>query len=402
MDRFSHVILFGSGRLAFQVGRRLRDRNIPLTHIGSEGFKTAGLTLHKSVTEHFREAFQEARVDAARAVYILDDEDRHNIQIALIVMSLSETTPIVVSLFNAEIAAQFQTSRPGVTVRNPALAAARVFTDALRAPLSRKVRHRPAPGPPAVNRLLHEVREHRWLYGLACAFFVLLGTGTTVFHFSEGLSWVDAFYFAGTIMTTTGFGDISLRTSVAHIKVFGVGLMVSAVILASLTFSFMADRLFKRRSEIAQGRRKHDLSGHVVVCGLGRVGYQVVMELLRRGEEVLVVEKDPEDRFLQIVRSQGAKISIGDASISGVLGNAGVDSACGLFSLINDDLKNLEIGLGARALRPDLRLILRVFDRDIADQVRDTLDIHIAMSSSALAADEFIALLENIHAGAIH
>ena len=254
MDRFSHVILFGSGRLAFQVGRRLRDRNIPLTHIGSEGFKTAGLTLHKSVTEHFREAFQEARVDAARAVYILDDEDRHNIQIALIVMSLSETIPIVVSLFNAEIAAQFQTSRPGVTVRNPALAAARVFTDALRAPLSRKVRHRPAASPPAVNRLLHEVREHRWLYGLACAFFLLLGTGTTVFHFSEGLSWVDAFYFAGTIMTTTGFGDISLRTSVAHIKVFGVGLMVSAVILASLTFSFMADRLFKRIKDRLSGK----------------------------------------------------------------------------------------------------------------------------------------------------
>jgi Trk K+ transport system NAD-binding subunit len=115
---------------------------------------------------------------------------------------------------------------------------------------------------------------------------------------------------------------------------------------------------------------------------------------LKRGEEVLVIERDPDNRFLESIRSQGAKIFVGDASLGTVLGDAGVYKACGLFSMINDDLKNLEIGLNARSLRPDLRLILRFFDKEIAEQLRDRLDIHFAMSTSAIAADEFAALLE--------
>jgi len=118
-----------------------------------------------------------------------------------------------------------------------------------------------------------------------------------------------------------------------------------------------------------------------------------VQELLRRKESVLVIEKDPENRFLESARSQGAKAFVGDASVSKVLRDAGVQSAGGLFSLINDDLKNLEIGLNARSLRPDLRLILRIFDKEIAEQLRDRFDIHFAMSTSALAAEEFATLL---------
>lgn len=393
MENSGHIILFGTGHLAFQVARRLRDRNLPFVHIGSEDFKANDRLLHKSAIEQSRERLQKAHASTARAIYVLDDEDRYNIQFALVSMSLTSTTPILVSLLNAEIAAQLRASRPEIIVRNPAVAATKIFVDSLHAPVTRRIRHQPAPEVRPPSRWLLELRGHPWLYGSAIAFLILLGIGTVVLHFTEHLSWVDAFYFAGTMMTTTGFGDISLRNSLSMVKVFGVGLMVSSVVLASLTFSFVADRLFKRRTEISLGRRKHHLRGHVIVCGLGRVGYQVVSELLRRNEEVLVIEKDPDDRFLQIVRAQGAKTSVGDASISSVLANCGLDTACGLFSLINDDLKNLEIGLAARALRPDLRLILRVFDREIAEQVRDALDIHFALSSSAIAADEFVELL---------
>jgi Trk K+ transport system NAD-binding subunit len=390
-----HVILLGSGRLAFQVGRRLKEKSIPFVPLSSEFLSSADKPVEKSIVEQVRETLQEAGIKTAAAVYLLDDQDRYNIQMALIVMSLTKTTPIIVSLFNAEIAAQLQAGCPQVIARNPALAATEVFINSLYAPLTRKIRPQAADAPTAQNRWWLEFREHFWLYGLATAFLLLLMAGTIVFHFSENLSWIDAFYFSGTIMTTTGFGDISLRNSQAWVKVFGVALMVNAVVLASLTFSFVADRLFKRRSEMALGHKKHGLNGHVIVCGLGRVGYQVVRELLRRKEKVLVIEKNPEERFLQVVRGQGARILVGDASIPGVLDNAGVNAACGLFSVINDDLKNLEIGLNARSLRPDLRLILRIFDKEIADEMRDALDIHFALSSSAIAADEFVRLLQN-------
>jgi voltage-gated potassium channel Kch len=393
MEDSNHVILFGSGHLVFQVGRKLRDQNVSVVHITSEHFHVVSKQLRQSMIEHFRTILEEARIDSARAVYVLDEEDRYNIQFALIVISLNDSVPVIVSLFNAELAGHLQTSRPKIAVRNPALAATSVFVDALRAPVTRKLRHH-APEQPLLRGKLSEIRRNPWLYAIALIFLILLAGGSILFHFTEKLSWVDSIYFTVTVMTTTGFGDINLQHSSNVVKVFGIGLMLSAVVLASLMFSFIADRLFKKRSEMALGRKRYALNGHVIVCGLGKSGYQVARELLNRGEEVLVIERDPDNRFLESIRSQGAKIFVGDASLGTVLGDAGVYKACGLFSMINDDLKNLEIGLNARSLRPDLRLILRFFDKEIAEQLRDRLDIHFAMSTSAIAADEFAALLE--------
>lgn len=324
-------------------------------------------------------------------MFVLDDEDRYNIQAALIVISLNESVPVFVSLFNAELAGHLRTGCQNVVALNPAGLATKVFVDALHAPITRKrdlSRHFPAH-----HKLFARPEADRWLYALVATFVVLVIGGTIVFHFTEKLSFLDAFYFVVTLMTTTGFGDISLRNSSTFAKLFGVALMVSAVGLVSMTFSFIVDRLFKKRSEIALGRKRYKLRDHVILCGLGRVGYEVVQELLRRKETVLVIEKDPENRFLESVRSQGAKTFVGDASIPKVLRDAGVNKACGLLSLVYDDLKNLEIGLNARSLRPALRLILRIFDKEIAEQLKERLDIHFAMSTSAIAAEEFTALL---------
>jgi Trk K+ transport system NAD-binding subunit len=393
-EESSHVILFGSGHLAFQVSRKLRDKAVQIAHIGSEHFPHSGKAPgHESVIEYFRRNLQEAGIDRAGGVYVLDDEDRHNIQFALIVISLNESIPVVVSLFNADLSGHVLASCKSLIVRNPALVAANAFVEALRAPVTRNLRYQPSPIA-ASRRTLPDSRNDRWLYALVLTFVTFLLGGTILFTLTERLSLLDAFYFTVTLMTTTGFGDISLRSSSVFAKLFGAGLMLSAVVLASLTFSFAVDRLFRKRSEIALGQKRYRLKDHVILCGLGRVGYEVAKELLRRGETVLVIEKDPHHRFLESIRSQGARIFVGDASIPQVLSDAGVERASGLFSLINDDVKNLEIGLNGRSLRPELRLILRVFDKDMAEQLRQRLDIHFAMSTSAIAAEVLVESIE--------
>ena len=393
VENSNHVILFGSGHLAFQVSRRLRDKNLHVAHISSEHFPHSGKAPgQESVIEYFRRNLQDAGIDRARAVYVMDEEDRHNIQFALIVISLNESIPVVVSLFHLELSGHLLASCKSLIVRNPAAVATKVFVDALRAPVTRKLRYRPSPISASRVRF-SKARGDLWLIGLVLMFFGFLAAGTILFRFTERLSFLDAFYFTVTLMTTTGFGDITLRNSSTFAKLFGAGLMLSAIVLASLTFSFAVDRLFQKRSEIALGRKRYSLRDHVILCGLGRVGYEVTKELLRRGETVLVIERDPHNRFLESIRSQGAKIFIGDASIPQVLRDAGVDRVSGLFSLINDDLKNLEIGLNARSLCPELRLILRVFDKDMAEQLRERLDIHFAMSTSAIAAEDLVELI---------
>ncbi len=55
---------------------------------------------------------------------------------------------------------------------------------------------------------------------LAGAAVLVLVLGTVGFHYLEGWSWVDSFYFSTVAGTTVGFGDLAPTTDVA--KLFSV------------------------------------------------------------------------------------------------------------------------------------------------------------------------------------
>ncbi len=52
---------------------------------------------------------------------------------------------------------------------------------------------------------------------LALAAFLVLATGTMVYHYVEHLSWVNAYYFSVITLTTVGYGDIVPHTDVGKI-----------------------------------------------------------------------------------------------------------------------------------------------------------------------------------------
>jgi Trk K+ transport system NAD-binding subunit len=64
-----------------------------------------------------------------------------------------------------------------------------------------------------------------------------------------------------------------------------------------------------------------------------------------------------------------------------------------LMALTDDDLANLEVALGARARHPGLRIVMRLFDTDLAERAGRALQIRISRSVSALAAPRFVAAL---------
>ena len=68
-------------------------------------------------------------------------------------------------------------------------------------------------------------------------------------------------------------------------------------------------------------------SGHVIVCGLSTVGFRVVEELVRLGERVVVIDRDPTCRFVPTARRLGAAVMIGDAAVLEVLRQANAASA---------------------------------------------------------------------------
>ena len=88
---------------------------------------------------------------------------------------------------------------------------------------------------------------------------------------------------------------------------------------------------------------------------------------------------------------------IGDAPSERVLRRAGVDSAIALISATSNDIVNLETAMQARAMRgEDLRIVLRLFDDDLAYRVSKTLGNVVSRSVSYLAAPAFaVAMLEH-------
>ncbi len=110
---------------------------------------------------------------------------------------------------------------------------------------------------------------------------------------------------------------------------------------------------------------------HVIVAGLGRLGFRIVQQLLNFGEEVVGIEIDPNTEFVQRVMDLHVPVVSGDATRPNILEQAGIKRACSIVTCTENDLTNLEIALVARELKPDIRVVLRMFDDDMAPKVAD-------------------------------
>lgn len=62
---------------------------------------------------------------------------------------------------------------------------------------------------------------------IVAAFFVLLTTGTIIFHFLEGWKWLDAFYFSMITLATVGYGDFTPKTDLG--KIFTMFYVISGI-----------------------------------------------------------------------------------------------------------------------------------------------------------------------------
>jgi hypothetical protein len=125
---------------------------------------------------------------------------------------------------------------------------------------------------------------------------------------------------------------------------------------------------------------------HVVVCGLGHFGYRVLGHLVANRVPAVAIERDPDSRFLSRAKDLGAPVLLRDMREDQALVDAGVPHARAIIIATNDDLVNLEVALDARRLNPRIRILMRLFNQQIAPKLTSTFGLDAAFSSSALAA----------------
>jgi Trk K+ transport system NAD-binding subunit len=141
--------------------------------------------------------------------------------------------------------------------------------------------------------------------------------------------------------------------------------------------------------------RGHDrpLSDHVIVAGLGNVGTRIFGQLHDLGVDVVCVDKNEHAAGVRLARRLGLRVVIGETTREETLRAAGIGTSQALVSVTDSDIVNLETALHARALAPDLRLVLRLSDDDLAERVQKTVGNTISRSVPYLAAPAFAAAM---------
>jgi voltage-gated potassium channel Kch len=415
----------GLGRFGVRLVELLRERGCSVTVITNaatrEDRKQRARDLGAQLIEgDFRlpHVLAEARIRAARALLLVSGDSHANLETALEVRPLAPNTRIVMRLDSDKLADRLRVDFDIDAVLSPPVLAAGGFADAaLNAPALPGVGSESVDGGTTPRRrgraiannvglprrLAHTASsrrrsrvQQREAHLMLLLLVLLFVAGVAVFRHALDLPVVDAIYFTSTILSTVGFGDINLQGQPPVIKLFGSLLMFGGITLIAVLSSFLTLFFVSGNAARMQAERTiRRLRNHVILCGLGSVGFEVAENLLARGVRVVVVDETPGDVHFQNL-SERLPLLIGDATRPDLLVRAGIDRARALIAAASEDAVNLEIGLTAQAVaeerRPDnpIRLVLRCFDPDLARRIHAVSSAYILLSSAEVAAPIFV------------
>jgi len=132
------------------------------------------------------------------------------------------------------------------------------------------------------------------------------------------------------------------------------------------------------------------MNQHIVLVGLGHLGFRVAQKLHAMGESVAVLEVKLGTHTTAAAREMGIPIIQADARQPGSLESANIKDARTIILASQEDAMNLQIALKARSLNPKIQVVIRIFDEDFAHALQEQFGF-IALSATEMAAPVFAA-----------
>lgn len=238
-----------------------------------------------------------------------------------------------------------------------------------------------------INYLRKPLRRFVPLFGFAMG-TVFLGGVAFYFLYDQRLSFSQSLWTTFALLTgepTLDWPRHWLLEALYYVLPI-LGLVV--VLDGFIRFTYYAFRRDESSPEWVRAMSE-TMNNHVVLFGLGKVGFRVLQQLIALGELVTVIEKDPHCPNLAYARNHGVPFRIGNGREEGILDDVNIRQAKSLICATNDDLANLELAIDARKLKPGLRIVMRMYDQELAEKIRDTMGIDLAFSTAMLAAPLF-------------
>ncbi len=328
-------------------------------------------------------------------IFIVDSSERENYTTMLSVISITKTSPITITLTSRELQNAVQKRRnkeQKIRVVNPYESASYIFTAAIpKESISINMRprvHRPML--PSLSRALQ-------LFGIVItAYFAIMIVFGVLSSFVMHTTLWQGLYFSSTTLTSVGYGDVLPdKTKISEMLLAMIMQNVGNLSIACVCALFFEIVTVMRQSR-ASGHLVYKNKNHIVVCGGGRLSYEICRRLLSQNEQVIVIEKHVDNEYVSRIKDElGIPVYIDTAYSKKVLSRVNIFMAKALITTTQDDTTNYLVSSLANEMVPDLTIIARIYDDEEREVFEDFINANHfeAHSVSSLSYPEISKLM---------
>jgi Trk K+ transport system NAD-binding subunit len=234
------------------------------------------------------------------------------------------------------------------------------------------------------------LREFAW--PLAFFSLALVGGGTAYYVLAENAgeplsNLSEAVYLVLSLTFFQSSGEFPqawyLEAFFFIMPVIGIGILAQGV-------ADFGAALFNRRTRSKEWEMAvaSTFSNHIIVIGLGHLGFHVVQNLRELGQEIVAVEQNPSADLIATVRRWGIPVLQDDGRRAVTLEAAGVRRAHSIILCTQNDTLNLQIAVKARSMNSRIQVVVRIFDDDFAQALHQQFGF-TALSATGMAAPAF-------------
>ena len=199
----------------------------------------------------------------------------------------------------------------------------------------------------------------------------LIIAGVIGYMVLEGWPLLDAVYMIVITLATVGYREVHELNTAG--KILTMGVIICGVCTVVYIFGQAIEIIVE--GEIIGFRRKRkmdkiisEMKEHYIICGFGRVGRQISVELNEAKVPYVVIDTKPE--VAQELDPQGIPHLLGDITSDAILKEAGILQARGLIASADSDTANVFVTLSARVLNSDLYIIARASFPDSEEKLK--------------------------------
>lgn len=233
------------------------------------------------------------------------------------------------------------------------------------------------------------------------AFIATLLIGGLLYYYLAGLAneplrnIPEAVYLVLSLTFLQSLGDFPsawfLEIFFFLMPVIGIGILAQGI--AEFGVAFFNRRTRSKEWILAVAST---FENHIVLVGLGHLGFRVVSNLLHLEQEVIVIEQNPSADLVATAQQMGIPVLQDDGTRESSQLAAGVDRARAIILCTQNDSLNLQMAVKARSLNPNIQVVVRIFDDDFAAALHKQFGF-IALSATSMAAPAFASAAAGVN-----